>query len=122
MGLRYFAAFCAVSAFSGTALAADGPCRVGRLAELPATMSGLQPMVHAKINGREAVFVADSGAFFSMISPGSAADYGLSLDRLPMGFRVTGVGGSVEPCCVDLRGSRLWTLSESRIVTLSLSF
>jgi len=70
-------------------------------------MSGLQPMVHAKINGREAVFVADSGAFFSMISPGSAADYGLSLDRLPMGFRVTGVGGSVEPMLTTVKSFTL---------------
>jgi tetratricopeptide (TPR) repeat protein/predicted aspartyl protease len=107
LGFRYFAAFCVASALSGTALAADGQCRVGRVAELPVTMTGLQPMVHAKINGREAVFVADSGAFFSMISPGSAAEYGLSLERLPMGFRVIGVGGSVDPMLTTVKSFTL---------------
>ncbi|MBW8743489.1 MAG: tetratricopeptide repeat protein [Sphingomonas sp.] len=64
---------------------------------LPVTMSGLRPLVHAKINGHEAVFVADSGAWFSMISPGSAAEYELALEPVPIGFRLQGVGGAVVP-------------------------
>lgn len=103
MSHRYFAAFCAASALAGPALAADAPCGVGRVAELPVTMSGPQPMVHVKINGRDAVFVADSGAFFSMISPGSAAEYGLSLERLPDGFRLIGVGGTVVPMLATVK-------------------
>jgi len=64
---------------------------------LPVTMSGLRPLVHAKINGHDAVFVADSGAWFSMISPGSAAEYELALEPVPLGFTLRGVGGSVAP-------------------------
>ena len=64
---------------------------------LPVTMSGLRPLVHAKINGHDAAFVADSGAWFSMISPGSAAEYELALEPVPIGFRLQGVGGAVVP-------------------------
>jgi len=80
-----------------TANAADRQCQVGMMVPLPVTMSGLRPLVHAKINGHDAVFVADSGAWFSMISPGSAAEYELALEPLPMGFTLRGVGGAVVP-------------------------
>ena len=32
-------------------------------------MVGLTPTVHAKINGSDALFIADSGAFTNMLSP-----------------------------------------------------
>lgn len=53
----------AVVAVLGTALAgpAVAACKVGRLAELPVTMLGLEPTVPARINGREVRFLADSG-------------------------------------------------------------
>ncbi|MCU1386655.1 MAG: hypothetical protein JWL71_5352, partial [Acidobacteria bacterium] len=79
------------------ATAADKPCGVGTIAALPVTMSGLRPLVHAKINGHDAVFIADSGAWFSMISPGSAAEYELALEPVPQGFFLRGVGGAVAP-------------------------
>ncbi len=79
-----------------SAHAAD-PCHVGIIAELPVTMTGLSPRVKVQINGRDAVFVADSGAWFSTISPGSAAEYALKLQPLPPWFRMSGVGGSVIP-------------------------
>ena len=82
---------------SGTATAGDRPCQVGTIVPLPVTMSGLRPLVRAKINGHDAVFVADSGAWYSMISPGSAAEYELALEPLPPGFTLRGVGGAVVP-------------------------
>jgi len=85
------------------AASAGGTCKVGRVAELPVTMSGLRPLVHAKINGKEATFIADSGAWFSMISPGSAAEYGLTLEPLPPWFRMSGVGGTVVPKLTTLK-------------------
>lgn len=75
---------------------AASECHVSRIADLPVTMEGLRPLVHAKINGQDAVFMADSGAFYSMISPGSAAEYGLKQQALP-GYMVIGVGGWVQP-------------------------
>lgn len=86
----------AASAFASPGHAAEA-CTVGKIAELPVTMSGLRPLVHVQINDKDATFVADSGAWFSMISPGSAAEYGLTLEPLPVGFFLRGVGGSVTP-------------------------
>jgi predicted aspartyl protease len=63
------------------------------MADLPVTMNGLEPLITAKINGEEARFVADSGAFFSMISDTGAAKYGLKLTEAPFGFFVVGIGG-----------------------------
>ncbi len=75
--------------------AAAGACHVGIIAELPVTMSGEQPTVPARINGHDVRFVADSGAFFSLISPASAAEFDLKLLPAPF-LEVEGVGGNVR--------------------------
>jgi tetratricopeptide (TPR) repeat protein/predicted aspartyl protease len=81
--------------FAGRALA---DCRLAKLAELPVTMVGLRPMVTVKINGRDAQFVADSGSFYSMISPAAAAEYNLPVRPVPLGgLSVSGVGGKALP-------------------------
>jgi hypothetical protein len=71
-------------------------CKIGRLAELPVTMTGLRPLVSAKINGADALFLADSGAFFSMITPAAAAEFKLKLGPAPYGLVLTGVGGEAR--------------------------
>ena len=71
-------------------------CQIGQMLELKATMVNRQPLVSAQINGHDVRFVADSGAFFSMISPGSAAELGLGLNALPSGFYMHGVGGDAS--------------------------
>ena len=71
-------------------------CKLNQIAELPVTMSGLRPMVTVGINGRDARFIADSGAFYSLISPGSAAEYGLKLTHAPYGMVLEGAGGEAE--------------------------
>jgi predicted aspartyl protease/Flp pilus assembly protein TadD len=73
--------------------AADG-CTLGRVAELPIAMSGTRPIITAKINNQEARFVLDSGAFFSMMSAATAAEFNLRLRAAPFGFRLEGIGGS----------------------------
>jgi tetratricopeptide (TPR) repeat protein len=72
-------------------------CTLGRVAELPIAMSGTQPIVTAKINNQDARFVLDSGAFFSLMSAATAAEFNLKLRAAPYGFRLGGVGGSVSP-------------------------
>src|ERR1700751_1387384 len=52
--------------------AAAEPCKLGRAAQLPVTMEGMRPLVHAAINGQDALFIADSGAFFSSLTPAAA--------------------------------------------------
>jgi predicted aspartyl protease/tetratricopeptide (TPR) repeat protein len=76
--------------------AAQAACKIQQFAELPVTMSPHGPLVSAKINGRDAQFVADSGAFFSMLSPTAAQDYGLKLEPAPFGMSVRGVGGETD--------------------------
>lgn len=82
---------------AGTAHAAVADCKVSKLAELPVTMHGLRPLVHAQINGRDAEFLTDSGAWYSMISPGNAAEFGLTLTQAPTNLRMGGVGGQIVP-------------------------
>ena len=72
-------------------------CTLGKVAELPIAMAGTRPLITAKINGQEARFTLDSGAFFSMMSAATAAEFNLKLKMAPFGLRVQGVGGSVSP-------------------------
>jgi tetratricopeptide (TPR) repeat protein len=74
--------------------AAEG-CKLGRVAELAVTMAGTRPLINAKINNQEARFVLDSGAFYSMISEATAAEYNLKLKAAPYGLRLQGIGGAV---------------------------
>src|SRR5579862_4803057 len=80
-------------ALSGPAGQALAKCTVGILAVLPVTMRDLRPLVSAKINGADALFIADSGAFFSMISPAAAERFSLRLHPAP-GVSVIGIGGA----------------------------
>jgi Flp pilus assembly protein TadD len=68
-------------------------CSLGQLAELPVTMNGARPMVHSRINGADALLIADSGAFFSFLTVPSAAEYKLALLPVPSYLAVHGVGG-----------------------------
>ena len=83
-----------VMAAASPALAAG--CTLGRMAEMPVTMSGMRPLITVKINGKDAAFIADSGAFYSGITPGSAAELGLRLHDAPPSLRVYGIGGNVN--------------------------
>lgn len=76
--------------------AAAEPCKLGRLAELPVIMEGMEPLVHASINGRDELFIADSGAFFSTLTPAAAREFQLTLEPAPFGFRLEGFSGSTE--------------------------
>jgi tetratricopeptide (TPR) repeat protein len=78
------------------AQASEG-CKLGRVAELPIAMAGYRPLITAKINDKEARFVLDSGAFYSMMSAATAAQFNLKLKRAPFGLTLQGIGGSVSP-------------------------
>jgi tetratricopeptide (TPR) repeat protein/predicted aspartyl protease len=75
---------------------ADASCTLAKRAELPVTMIGLVPTVHASINGTDALFIADSGAFYSTLTPAGAAQFGLSLRSAPFGFILSGIGGTTN--------------------------
>jgi tetratricopeptide (TPR) repeat protein/predicted aspartyl protease len=90
---RAFRAAMGIAALLLAAGAADAACKVEKLADLPVTMDGMKPLVAAKINGVQASFIADSGAFYSMLSPGVAGAAGLKLVPAPPWYRITGMGG-----------------------------
>jgi tetratricopeptide (TPR) repeat protein/predicted aspartyl protease len=79
--------------FQPAAVAADSHCTLGKMAEFPITMRGQRPLMTAGINGTDVQFLVDSGAFYSMISPGSASELKLQTRFAPMGLYMTGVGG-----------------------------
>ena len=87
---------------------AQGACKLSKVAELPVTMVDAKPMVTAKINGVEAPFLADSGAFFSMLTPAGAAEFQLKTYAAPFGLRVTGIGGSAD---VSVTKVKVFTLA-----------
>ncbi len=77
-------------ATSSAAQAAD--CRLVKLAELPVTMVGLRPLVPAKINGKDAKFLVDSGMFYSLINTDAVPEFGLKTYSAPAGFYIRGIG------------------------------
>jgi predicted aspartyl protease/tetratricopeptide (TPR) repeat protein len=82
-----------LAALLASAGAAQAECKAGILAELPVTMFGARPSVEAKINGAPTRFLVDTGAFYSIISPGSAAEHHLHVGPGPFGMTMEGVGG-----------------------------
>lgn len=85
----------ALALLSSQALAAS-KCQVMKLAEIPVTMEGLSPVMTAQINGREARFIVDSGAFYSTMSAGAAQELGLQVGGLGPHARLKGVGGETS--------------------------
>jgi tetratricopeptide (TPR) repeat protein/predicted aspartyl protease len=82
-------------------LAAQAACSIG-YETLPVTMQNLQAHLDAKINGHPVRFVVDSGAFFSMITPGTAAELKLPQRPLPANFVIRGLGGDVVPYLTEV--------------------
>lgn len=111
MGKRTVLAMAAGLGAAMSGLAAFADCRIETIAELPVTMSDLRPHVEAKINGTTVKFLADSGAFYSVISPTSARRLGLKLQAIP-GGRLVGVNGSAT---IALATVKTFTLADAPI-------
>ncbi len=92
-----------LAAPASPAIQAAAHCKLGRLAELPIVMEGLKPTISAKINDRDAQFILDSGAWFSMISSATAAQFNLELTPAPFGLKVAGVGGSTDTAVATVK-------------------
>jgi len=75
--------------------AAAATCKL-RAANMAVTMIELRPMVHAQINGTDALFIADSGAFYNTLTRAAADEFKLPLGSLPFGFVMKGVGGEAQ--------------------------
>src|SRR2546429_819099 len=86
-----------LAACASSAAAAAGSCVLARLAELPVTMAGTRPLVHAAINGTDALFLADSGGFFSSLTTAAARGFKLSLHPAPFRYEMRGIGRPARP-------------------------
>lgn len=95
-GRSFRAVACLTLSLSICPLVASAKCQLNKVIELPITMSGMRPTFTAKINGADARFTLDSGAFYSMISSATAAQFQLRIRPGPYGLRVKGVGGSTD--------------------------
>jgi tetratricopeptide (TPR) repeat protein/predicted aspartyl protease len=65
--------------------------------DLPVTISGTRALVPAKFNGQDVHLIVDSGAWYSMISAATAAQFKLKLKPAPFGLTLRGIGGSADP-------------------------
>lgn len=91
MGSR--SALFVVSMFLLGASPAAAECKLEKLAEAPVTMDGLRPSISARINGKDASFLLDTGASFSVVSDEAAAQYGMTPSTAPFGATVRAIGG-----------------------------
>jgi len=82
-------------------------CNIEQLAALPVTVLDGQPLITAKLAGRETRFIVDSGAFYSMISPATARAFDLHVDPAPPWFRVYGIGGSTSTAFTTVKDLQL---------------
>jgi tetratricopeptide (TPR) repeat protein/predicted aspartyl protease len=78
-----FGLMAAVGLASGAQAAPPATCHLSTVAEFPVTMLGLAPIIPAKVNGETVRFVADTGAFYSIISDREADRLKLEADREP---------------------------------------
>jgi predicted aspartyl protease len=74
--------------------AANSGCEISKYGELPVTMLEGRAFVSATINGEDAKFIVDSGAFFSSLTRGSADKFKLRLRSLPGQMQIQGIGGT----------------------------
>jgi predicted aspartyl protease len=102
-GMRWLGPICLAMAVSASPAGAAEHCELESFAQLPVTMEGLRPIVRAKINGIDAGFVVDSGAFFSMLGPAAPKAFGLPMRAAPFGLIVGGVKGSTQPEVATVR-------------------
>jgi predicted aspartyl protease len=71
--------------------------------DLPVTITGTRSTITAKINGVDARFIIDSGAFFSMISSAAADEFKLKTRMAPLGLKVSGIGGITVPAVATVK-------------------
>jgi tetratricopeptide (TPR) repeat protein/predicted aspartyl protease len=90
------ATLAAALATLAVAQTARADCKLGMVVTLPVTMDDGSPVVEAKINGVAVRFIADSGAFYSVISPGVAQELHLHLQPGPFGMMMQGIGGNTS--------------------------
>jgi clan AA aspartic protease (TIGR02281 family) len=78
-----------------TALNAE-ECKVEIFANLMVTIEQGRAVVNGQINSVDQEFILDSGAFYSEMSESKARSLGLTINRLPSYYTVSGAGGNAQ--------------------------
>lgn len=86
----------------GPAVAKAGQCSLPAFV-LPVAMQGFRATIPVEVNGKKTTFLLDSGAWFSIMSQAKAQELGLHLKDAPVGFTLSGIGGSFEPQIARIR-------------------
>lgn len=73
---------------------ASAACQMTRMVEMPVTMAGLVPIVSGQVNGHDAHFIADSGAYYSLLTASAAKRFETPLKTGPINLVVIGAGGA----------------------------
>jgi tetratricopeptide (TPR) repeat protein len=89
-GLALAAGFADLMAATGVQAA----CKLEDVAAVPVTMVGMRPTVHMMLDGQDALFLVDTGAFASALSPAAAERYHVRVFQRG-GMGVEGIGGQV---------------------------
>ena len=71
-------------------------CSIEKLADLPVRVVGLTALMPVKFNGTDSQLIVDSGAFYSTLSPASAAALNLTLRPTTVISYVEGVNGTAD--------------------------
>ena len=69
--------------FGFPAIRAHAGCTLARVAELKVTMSGMRPVVEARLNGHDAKLILDSSSYYNVVSRPTATKLGLTLKPPP---------------------------------------
>ncbi|HLY51649.1 MAG TPA: tetratricopeptide repeat protein, partial [Steroidobacteraceae bacterium] len=88
---------------------------MGRAGVLPVTMEDMQPLVHAAINGKDALFIADSGAFFSILSPAAARQFNLTVEHVNHNVMAHGVGGASQVWMTTVKTFTIFNLDLPKV-------
>src|SRR5437763_15327568 len=109
-----------LAACASSAAAAAGCGVVARRPYLPVTMAGPRPPVHAAINGADALFLADSGMFYSSLTTAAASEFKLSLHPVPFGYEVRVFGGGSRPYLTEVKTFTIFGLPVPHVQFLVL--
>ncbi|MBS0359937.1 MAG: tetratricopeptide repeat protein [Proteobacteria bacterium] len=100
------------------ATAAQADCKFQKIAELPVTMEGMRPVIDIQVNGKNARFIVDTGAFFSGVTDAAGERFAMKHSTAPFGMTASGIGGQVR----DVRAMRADTVTFAGVGFRNMDF
>jgi tetratricopeptide (TPR) repeat protein/predicted aspartyl protease len=97
---------------------ADAKCKLGEVAQFPIRIEESRAILTAGINGADAGFTLDSGAFYSMLTTAAVSQYKLETHPAPFGFFVMGTHHGTA----DVSIAKVQTLTLSGIPLKGIEF